>query len=72
MVAVPWLLKILAAANLGLAGLLRYSPMLTPGKVRELTHTDWTCDSAPLNRELGWRPAIRLADAMRDPRLLSL
>ncbi len=66
------LLNILATTNLGLARLFHYSPMLTPGKVRELTHPDWVCDNTALSGELGWQPAIQLADAMRTPTLLQL
>jgi nucleoside-diphosphate-sugar epimerase len=40
-------------------------PMLTPGKVRELTHPDWVCDDAPLRAATGWRPAVRLEPGMR-------
>ncbi|MFT5134019.1 MAG: nucleoside-diphosphate-sugar epimerase [Gammaproteobacteria bacterium] len=66
------LLKMLAVTNLGLARLLHYSPMLTPGKVCEITHPDWICDNTPLSRSLDWQPGIRLADAMREPSLLQL
>ena len=39
--------------------------MLTPGKVRELTHPDWVCDDAPLRAATGWRPAMLLEPGMR-------
>lgn len=51
--------------NLGLARLLKYDPMLTPGKVRELRHPDWRCDNAPIQAALNWRPRIRLLDSLR-------
>ncbi|MBI2994353.1 MAG: NAD-dependent epimerase/dehydratase family protein [Gammaproteobacteria bacterium] len=41
-------------------------PMLTPGKVRELTHANWVCDNGPVRTALDWSPRIRLADALRD------
>jgi nucleoside-diphosphate-sugar epimerase len=66
------LLNMLATTNLGLARLFHYSPMLTPGKVREITHPDWVCDNSALSRVLDWRPSIQLADAMQDPSLLQL
>ncbi len=66
------MLKALASTNLGMARLLQYSPMLTPGKVREIIHPDWTCDNTALSRDLGWTPTIQLADAMQDPLLLQL
>ncbi len=47
------------------ARLLRYSPMLTPGKVRELQHPNWVCDITPLTHALpGWRPSVQLRDAL--------
>jgi nucleoside-diphosphate-sugar epimerase len=69
-VVVPhFLIKNVAVANLWLARILRYSPMLTPGKVKELHHHDWVCDNAPLIRALSpWQPRIRLQDAL--PQLL--
>lgn len=54
------LLGFVASANLGAARLLGYSPMLTPGKVREITHPDWLCDSHAFVLATGWRPAIGL------------
>jgi len=59
------LASLLAGINLGLSRLCRYAPMLTPGKVRELTHPDWVCDNTPLSTALpGWQPRIRLRDAL--------
>jgi nucleoside-diphosphate-sugar epimerase len=58
-VPVP-LLGLVAWANLGAARLLGYAPMLTPGKVREITHPDWLCDSHAFALATGWRPAIGL------------
>jgi 2-alkyl-3-oxoalkanoate reductase len=56
----PPLLSLAAAANLGAARLFGYAPMLTPGKVREITHADWVCDSGAFVLATGWRPAITL------------
>lgn len=52
------MLKLAAHANLGAARLLGYSPMLTPGKVREITYHDWVCDNSNITRALGWQPAF--------------
>ena len=60
------LLFALAGLNLGLANLIGYAPMLTPGKIRELRHPDWTSDNAPLTNALGWKPGIDLATALRE------
>jgi len=54
------LLGLAAFANLGAARLLGYAPMLTPGKVREITHPDWLCDSHAFALATGWRPTIGL------------
>lgn len=65
------LLQLIAGTNLWLSLLLRYSPMLTPGKVCELQHPDWVCDITPLKRELAsWYPNLRLCDTL--PQLIKL
>jgi len=56
----PWLLFGAAGINLSLSRLLGYSPMLTPGKARELTQTDWVCNNKALSAASGWTPAIGL------------
>ena len=53
-VRIPGVARAAARVNLRLAHLCGGLPMLTPGKVRELTHPDWVCDDAPLRRR---RPA---------------
>lgn len=59
------LLKAAAGGNLMLSRLLGYPPMLTPGKVGELSHSDWVCDDAALRRATGWAPRVGLEDGMR-------
>lgn len=59
-------LDIWAHINLGLARLLGYQPMLTPGKLRELRHPDWMCDNSALTMALGWQPRIDLEYAFRE------
>lgn len=54
------LLRLAAWANLGTARLLGYAPMLTPGKIREITHPDWLCDSHDFIDATGWRPTVGL------------
>ncbi|SER00895.1 Nucleoside-diphosphate-sugar epimerase [Nitrosomonas sp. Nm51] len=64
-----FLIQNIAVLNLWLARLLRYSPMLTPGKVNELQHHDWVCDNKPLIRALpGWQPSIHLYESL--PRIV--
>ncbi len=54
------LLDLAAQVNLATARLLGYAPMLTPGKVREITHPDWLCDSRAFAFATGWRPIYAL------------
>lgn len=55
------------AARLGLAAarLGARPPMLTPGKVREITHPDWICDNDPLTLATGWRPRVGIVEGLR-------
>jgi len=60
-IGIPYpLLAGIARANLFLSKLLGYAPMLTPGKIRELTQTDWLCDNTAFNRATGWQPQTDL------------
>jgi nucleoside-diphosphate-sugar epimerase len=56
-VPVP-LLRLAGGVNLAAARLLGYAPMLTPGKVREITHPDWVCDGSAFARATGWQPSF--------------
>jgi nucleoside-diphosphate-sugar epimerase len=62
------LLHGLALVNLMLARGLHRSPMLTPGKARELRHHDWTCHNDAFTRATGWAPQITLEQALGDRR----
>jgi nucleoside-diphosphate-sugar epimerase len=55
-----------ARGSLLLARAFGYTPMLTPGKVRELTHPDWVCDDRALRRAIGWTPRFPLEAGMRQ------
>jgi nucleoside-diphosphate-sugar epimerase len=64
-IAVPiMLLRLFAAINLGISRVLGYLPMLTPGKVRELSHHDWVCDLDLIRKDLGWYPQVPLAEGL--------
>jgi nucleoside-diphosphate-sugar epimerase len=52
------LLRLVGGINLAAARMFGYAPMLTPGKVRELTHDDWMCDGRAFARATGWQPSI--------------
>ena len=58
------LLALLAGINLIGARVAGYAPMLTPGKVRELRHSNWVCDNTVLSRETGWIPRVRLEEGL--------
>jgi len=58
----------MAQANLLLARALHRSPMLTPGKFRELRHLDWTCHNDAFTRATGWVPQTTLEQALGDRR----
>jgi len=60
------ILSILARLNLAGAYLLRYQPMLSPGKVRELCYPGWLCDNVPFSRATGWQPKISLHQGAND------
>lgn len=59
------LLKAVAAANQMLGRRLGYAPMLTPGKVRELTHPDWVCADARFRKATGWVPRVAIEEGLR-------
>lgn len=63
-VPVP-LLAGLARFNLAFSRLAGYAPMLTPGKVRELTQTDWLCDNTAFASATGWQPHTGLSSGIR-------
>lgn len=54
-----------AYANLGLARLLHYAPMLTPGKVRELLHPDWVCGNESMSICTAWYPRWSLKEGLQ-------
>ncbi len=60
------LLMGLARVNLSLARLSRRAPMLTPAKLGELMHPDWSCSNDPIRGALGWEPRILLGQALQE------
>lgn len=55
------LLAMLAATNLRWSRWIRRPPMLTPGKVAELTHPRWVGDNRAFTAATGWTPRFDLA-----------
>ena len=66
------LLKTFAQLNLSFSSLFNYSPMLTPGKINEITHSDWVCDNNALTQTFDWQPQVKLREAMRKACLTSI
>jgi len=54
------LLKTVANMNLQLANIFNYSPMLSPGKVRELVQAEWLCNNDSFTQATGWTPKLKL------------
>ena len=59
------LANMVAELNLLAARAIGYPPMLTPGKVCELSHPDWVCDNAALNNATGWSPQTLLPEGLQ-------
>lgn len=58
----PLVLRTAAMLNWLLSFALRYAPMLTPGKARELRQESWVADNLAFEEATGWTPAIQLAE----------
>ncbi len=58
-------LTVAAWINLLVSRVAGFAPMLTPGKVRELTQTDWLCDNTAFVQATGWSPRTQLASGIR-------
>ena len=58
--------KMIASVNLLLANIFGGSPMLTPGKVRELIHANWVSDNNLLSSQTGWVPQTSLENGLRQ------
>ena len=57
-------LRVAAWANLAAGKLGGFDPMLTPGKLREISHPDWLCDSHDFAEATGWRAAVGLEEGL--------
>ncbi len=61
----PRLLWLTGKSNELLARLFGYTPLFTTGKVAELCHTNWVCDSLEARQQLQWTPQIPLEEGLR-------
>lgn len=59
-----WLLRFVASINFQLSHWLNYQPMLTPGKVNELSENQWLCNNSLLYQHLEWRPQVKLREGV--------
>ncbi|MEE4360801.1 MAG: NAD-dependent epimerase/dehydratase family protein [Pseudomonadales bacterium] len=60
------LLSGISRITVALSRITGHAPMLSPGKVRELTWPDWSCDTAPFSEATGWTPRIDLEAGLRS------
>ena len=58
------LMQTVSLANVSLARLVGYQPMLTPGKVRELFHPNWACDNTEITDATDWQPQVLFQEGM--------
>jgi len=58
------LLDAVAAVNVRLSPLFGHAPMLTPGKLRELRHPDWSAEGDATPLLCGWQPRLGLAEGL--------
>jgi len=61
----PTILWLLGKSNEVLSQLFGHAPLFTTGKVAELRHHDWVCDSLHARQQLGWTPQIHLEEGLR-------
>ena len=52
------LLDVIATANVALARVTPFQPMLTPWKLRELRYPRWVCDNSAFATATGWEPQV--------------
>jgi nucleoside-diphosphate-sugar epimerase len=63
-IPIPFL-NMIATVNLMAAKIFNGSPMLTPGKVREVIHPDWVADNKQFSDDTGWLPQLSLEAGLR-------
>ena len=53
-------MSVVALANQAICGIMRSTPTITRGKVREIFHKDWVCRENDLTRCTNWRPNVSI------------
>ncbi|MGI9452237.1 MAG: NAD-dependent epimerase/dehydratase family protein [Geminicoccaceae bacterium] len=61
----PMALKSLGYVNSALRILPGYTPMLTPGKAREIGHPNWVADNHLIKKATSWRPTMPIDSGFR-------
>lgn len=59
-----WLTRPLATAGLQISRWRGVTPFLTPDKLREAAHPDWSCDHAALQAATGWQPSVTFPEGI--------
>lgn len=57
-----WLFEAAALASEGFGLVTRRAVSLTRDKVREMAQSHWVCDHSGLERDLGWKPRVRMRE----------
>lgn len=60
------LLRRISSLNLAWHRLVSAEPMLTPCKVNELVHNDWSSSNRAISTDIGWAPTVGLHRALQD------
>lgn len=60
------LLKLFAWVNYIAAKFLGYAPMLTPGKIKEITHNNWVSNKNEFSQLSGWQPKFDLKKGLAE------
>ncbi|GAA0468910.1 MULTISPECIES: NAD(P)-dependent oxidoreductase [Tatumella] len=59
-------LRLLAAISVQCHRVTGKAPMLTPAKIREIIHPDWSASNQRLTAAISWRPEVSLERALRE------
>ena len=64
-ISIPlFILKSVARINLEASKILDYAPMLTPGKIKEISHSNWVSNEGKFAEITGWKPNFDLESGL--------